>query len=165
MSKPPNNRRKKQSLVIFLEYNLSHFLGSAALAISTISKRFSRPLGDSEPVMHLEDTSTNGTGMASGPDWLPIRKGQARALKSLGKFVVPFNRKPHQEAVPGNLWKSLEIFGNLRNIEVCGRLFGSSFGSSFEDVWEIVPELSRSLDDLTDDWNAPFLGCWFLHLL
>lgn len=58
-----------------------------------------RPLGDSEPVMHLEDTSTNGTGMASGPDWLPIRKGQARALKSLGKFVVPFNRKPHQEAV------------------------------------------------------------------
>ena len=110
LSKPPNNRRKNQSLVIFLEYNLSHFLGSAALAISTISKRFSRPLGDSEPVMHLEDTSTNGTGMASGPDWLPIRKGQARALKSLGKFVVPFNRKPHQEAVPGNLWKSLEYW-------------------------------------------------------
>ena len=97
---------------------MSHFLGSAALAISTISKRFSRPLGDSEPVMHLEDTSTNGTGMASGPDWLPIRKGQARALKSLGKFVVPFNRKPHQEAVPGNLWKSLEIFGILKFVDV-----------------------------------------------
>ena len=68
-----------------------------------------RPLGDSEPLMHLEDTSTNGTGMASGADWLPIRKGQARALKSHAKFVVPFNRKPHQEAVPGNLskWKFL----------------------------------------------------------
>ena len=25
-----------------------------------------------------------------------------------------------------------------------------------------MPEVSRSLDDLTDEWNGPFLGCWLV---
>lgn len=75
----------------------------------------SRPLGDSEPVMHIEDTSTNGTGFASGgAEWLPIRKGQVRPLKACSRLVVPFNRKPHQEVVAkhcdGSLFVTLFIF-------------------------------------------------------
>ncbi|CAE7814282.1 unnamed protein product [Symbiodinium sp. CCMP2592] len=49
--------------------------------------------------MCLEDTSTNGTGLASGSEWQPVRKGDSKALGQYSQILLPFNCKVHDQAV------------------------------------------------------------------
>jgi len=58
-----------------------------------------RQVNEDTSEMCLEDTSTNGTGLASGSEWQPVRKGDSKALGQYSQILLPFNCKVHDQAV------------------------------------------------------------------
>ncbi|CAE7429974.1 unnamed protein product, partial [Symbiodinium sp. CCMP2456] len=58
-----------------------------------------RRVNEDTSEMCLEDTSTNGTGLASGSEWQPVRKGDSKALGQYSQILLPFNCKVHDQAV------------------------------------------------------------------
>ena len=68
------------------------------LHLSSSSLSFCRrPRDTSEPVLQLEDTSTNGTGVAHGTEWLPVRKGEVRELTKTTQILFPLAGRPGAE--------------------------------------------------------------------
>ena len=89
-----------------------------------------RPRDTSEPVLQLEDTSTNGTGLAHSTEWLPVRKGEVRELPRSTQLLFPLSGRPGEPPV-----SEQEIARNMPS--------WYSRGMTFRDIRDYILEHIR----------------------
>ena len=77
-----------------------------------------RSIENSQAALQLEDTSTNGTGIASAAgEWLPVRKGESQTLAFIrNQIILPFCNKGTVEAVSQlYFWQAFVTLSTLSN--------------------------------------------------